>query len=154
MRFWRLSTAAYAQAFDGGYGLLHDGRWNAIGDPVTYCATVPSLCVLEKLVHIESIDDLPDDLRMVEYEAPDELDVEIWEPENLASDWRRDELDIRARGSRWLRGATAPLLRVPSVVVAEPGAPDRNIVINHRHPDHRRIVLRDIRPFEIDPRLL
>ncbi|MGE0652979.1 MAG: RES family NAD+ phosphorylase [Alphaproteobacteria bacterium] len=154
MRFWRLSTAPYAEAFDGGYGLHYDGRWNAVGDPVTYCATVPSLCVLEKLVHTESIDDLPEDLQMIEYEAPDALLVEIWESDDLPPDWRRNGLDTRDRGSNWLRGATAPLLRVPSVVVAEPGALDRNILINHRHPEHKRIVVRDIRPFEIDPRLL
>jgi RES domain-containing protein len=154
MRLWRLSAAPHARTFDGGYGLLHDGRWNAVGDPVTYCATVPSLCVLEKLVHIEAIEDLPDDLRMVEYEAPDDLAMDVWELDDLPPDWRRNELDARTRGSGWLRRATAPLLRVPSVVVAEAEAPDRNIVINHRHPEHRRIVIRAVRPFAIDPRLL
>lgn len=154
MRLWRLATEAHAEVFDGGYGLLHDGRWNATGDPVTYCATVPSLCVLEKLIHIEAVEDLPRDLRMVEYEAPDDLGMETWELDDLPSDWRSNELDMRARGSGWLRGATAPLLRVPSVVVAEPGASDRNIVINHRHPGHRRIALRGVRPFALDPRLL
>lgn len=53
MLLWRLSIRRYASIFDGGYGLLFDGRWNTVGHAVTYCATSPSLCVLEKLVHIE-----------------------------------------------------------------------------------------------------
>jgi RES domain-containing protein len=36
-----------ARSFDGGYGLLYDGRWNTAGHAVTYCATSPSLCLLE-----------------------------------------------------------------------------------------------------------
>ena len=58
MRLWRLSAAKYARSFDGGYGLRHHGRWNTRGRPVTYCATGPALCLLEKLVHI---DEMPDD---------------------------------------------------------------------------------------------
>jgi RES domain-containing protein len=53
MLLWRLSIRRYANIFDGGYGLLFDGRWNTVGHAVTYCATSPSLCVLENLVHIE-----------------------------------------------------------------------------------------------------
>ena len=53
MLLWRLSGVQHAEAFDGGYGLLFEGRWNTIGHAVAYCATSPSLCVLEKLVHVE-----------------------------------------------------------------------------------------------------
>jgi len=35
MRLWRLSSLQYANALDGGYGLLFDGRWNTVGHPVT-----------------------------------------------------------------------------------------------------------------------
>ncbi len=59
MLLWRLSGVQYASAFDGGYGLLFEGRWNTAGHAVTYCASSPSLCVLEKLVHIEDPDLLP-----------------------------------------------------------------------------------------------
>ncbi|HSU06220.1 MAG TPA: RES family NAD+ phosphorylase, partial [Acetobacteraceae bacterium] len=46
MLLWRLSGRQHANAFDGGYGLLFNGRWNTVGHAVTYCATSPSLCVL------------------------------------------------------------------------------------------------------------
>jgi hypothetical protein len=51
MLLWRLSGAQHAK--DGGYGLLFDGRQKTVGHAVTYGSTSPSLCVLEKLVHIE-----------------------------------------------------------------------------------------------------
>ena len=60
MRLWRLSNAEDAERFDGGYGLHRDGRWNTRGRPVTYCATGPALCLLEKLVHVEDLALLPD----------------------------------------------------------------------------------------------
>ena len=72
MRLWRLSSARHAPDFDGGYGLLYNGRWNTRGRPVTYCATVPSLCALEKRVHVVDPALLPDQV-MVEYEAPEDL---------------------------------------------------------------------------------
>ncbi len=56
MRLWRLSNAEDA----GRFGLHHDGRWNTRGRPVTYGATGPALCVLEKLVHVEDPALLPD----------------------------------------------------------------------------------------------
>ena len=72
MLLWRLSGKRHAAAFDGGYGLRFDGRWNVAGHPITYCATSPALCVLEKLVHIEDPALMPD-LVMVTYEAPDAI---------------------------------------------------------------------------------
>ena len=53
MLLWRLSIARYARIFDGGYGLHNEGRWNSRGTRITYAATSPALCVLEKLVHID-----------------------------------------------------------------------------------------------------
>ena len=73
MRIRRLSGADYAERFDGGFGLDHDGRWNERGRLVTYCATGPALCVLEKLVHVENANLLPDDTVLVRYHVPDDI---------------------------------------------------------------------------------
>ena len=88
MLLWRLSGVQHAQAFDGGYGLLFDGRWNSAGHPVTYCATSPSLCILEKLVHVEDPALLPP-LRMVRYDVPDDLPVETIAIAALPDSWTR-----------------------------------------------------------------
>ena len=153
MRLWRLSTATYAKSFNGGYGRDNDGRWNTKGRPVTYCATVPSLCVLEKLVHVGRPENLPDGLVMLQYEAPDDIAIDHIELDDLPAEWLHDEAVTRQRGDAWLEGLHAPILRVPSVIVAEPGAADRNMVVNHLHPDHVKIRPLPGRPFAFDPRL-
>lgn len=153
MRLWRLSDVRYAHRFDGGYGLDHEGRWNERGQLVTYCATGPALCVLEKLVHIEDPDLLPDDTMLIRYDAPNHIQVEEFFLGNLPSGWRADEGVTRSKGSDWLDGVTSCLLRVPSVIVPVADADDRNVLINHRHPDVKHITISRMEKFAYDPRL-
>lgn len=153
IRFWRLSQAMFADRFDGGYGLRFSGRWNARGHPVTYCATTPALCVLEKLVHVERVGRLEGTFMMVAYEAPAGISLEVVELDDLRDDWRENPQWTRQRGEAWIGRRGAALLRVPSVVVAEPAAPDRNLVVNHAHPDATQIRTIAQRPFRFDPRL-
>jgi len=153
MVLWRLSGRQHADAFDGGYGLLFDGRWNTVGHAITYCATSPSLCVLEKLVHIEDPALLPD-LVMVAYEGPDTIGIERISLEDLPSDWRHREGWTQAKGDEWHQARAAPLLQVPSAIVPLPGSPDLNVMINHDHPATAQIRLRTREPFVFDPRLL
>lgn len=152
MLLWRLSGPQHATAFDGGYGLLFDGRWNTIGHAVTYCATSPALCVLEKLVHVEDPMLLPD-LMMVRYEAPDHLAVEALDLKALPGDWRRQEAWTQRRGDDWHDALATPLLRVPSAIVPIEASPDVNVVINHKHPAVAGIVIVAVEPFILDPRL-
>jgi RES domain-containing protein len=152
MLLWRLSGKQHAAAFDGGYGLLFDGRWNTIGHAVTYCSTSPSLCVLEKLVHIEDPALLPD-LVMVTYSAPDEIPFEAVDLDDLPADWRRLEEWTQRRGDSWHRSRSTPLLRTPSVIVRLPDSPDRNVVVNHGHPGASEIKILRSAPFALDARL-
>ena len=152
MRLWRLSGVAHARAFDGGYGLFFDGRWNTAGHAVTYCSTSPALCVLEKLVHIEDPELMPP-LVMVRYDVPDELSVETIDLGELPATWREQESWTQARGDRWHDGQDAPLLRVPSAIVPSADSPDVNLLINHRHPAASRIEIALTEPFALDARL-
>lgn len=152
MQLWRLSGRQHARSFDGGYGLLFDGRWNTIGHAVTYCASSPSLCVLEKLVHVDDPALLPE-LVMLTYEVPDAVAVETVTLDQLAGDWRGDEASTQARGDHWHREGTTPLLQVPSAVVPLAGSPDVNVIINHAHPDSARITLLAAEAFRLDLRL-
>jgi len=153
MRLWRLSIAAYGDIFDGGYGLRFAGRWNGVGRPITYAATSPSLCILEKLVHIEDPNLLPD-LTMVRYEVPDDLAVARRETEDLPPDWRTKEAMTQTIGDEWLDSLTAPVLFVPPVIAYFDGSPDVNALINHRHPDATRIRTDAKFSFSFDTRLL
>lgn len=153
MQFWRLSARTYAERFDGGYGLGRDGRWNGRGRPVTYCATGPALCVLEKLVHVSDASQLPDDMMFVRYEAPDDLKIDEVQLDSLPERWDTQGSLTRRLGNDWLDGVSACLLRVPSVIVPIADARDRNVLINHRHEDARRITISRIETFRYDPRL-
>lgn len=153
MVLWRLSTPGFARVFDGGYGLLHDGRWNTRGHAVTYCASSPALCVLEKLVHIEDPTLMPD-LVLVAYDVPDDLTVETIHAEDFAGGWIRDDAATQGAGDRWHAARTSPILRVPSVIVPIAGSPDANFVVNHAHPDASRIGIRSEAAFALDSRLL
>ncbi len=153
MLLWRLSIRQYANLFDGGYGLLFEGRWNTVGHAVTYCATSPSLCVLEKLVHIEDPALLPE-LVMVTYDVPDFLSAESVALGDLPTDWRRQEGLTQQRGDRWHRLRLTPLLQVPSAIVPLEDSPDRNVLINHTHPESGAIKIVSSVPFALDARLL
>lgn len=152
MILWRLSGRQHALAFDGGYGLLYDGRWNSVGHAVTYCATSPSLCVLEKLVHVQDPDLLPE-LVMVRYDVPADLGIDEIAIRDLPDNWRRQESWTQHRGDTWLGALTTPLLRVPSAIVPLEGSPDVNVLINHRHSAATRITIASTEPFVLDPRL-
>jgi RES domain-containing protein len=140
---------------DGGYGRHHAGRWNRQGELVTYCASVPSLCILEKLVHIEDVDLFPNNLQLVELTVPDGLAVTIHEEgSSLPNGWHRNLAVSQDIGSAWYDSTTSPLLRVPSVIARTAETTDRNWVINHRHPDAAHIVVAGVTPFDFDHRLL
>ena len=152
MLLWRLSGKQHAQALDGGYGLHFDGRWNTVGHAVTYCATSPALCVLEKLVHIEDPTLMPD-LIMVTYQVPDSAPIENIALSDLPPDWRRHEAWSQKRGDEWHKGRSTLLLRVPSAIVPIANSPDVNVLINHGHPDAAGIRIVGQESFSLDPRL-
>lgn len=152
MLLWRLSGKQHARALDGGYALLFDGRWNTIGHAVTYCATSPSLCVLEKFVHIEDPALLPE-LVMVSYELPDVLATETVLLDELPTGWRRQEGWTQQRGDGWYQARATALLKVPSAIVPIAKSPDVNVLINHRHPDSSAVKIVAADPFVFDPRL-
>lgn len=152
MILWRLSGERYARSFDGGYGLLYDGRWNTAGHAVTYCATSPSLCLLEKLVHVQDPDLLPA-LVMVRYAVPDGLGVATFAVSDLPESWQLQESWTQQRGDRWHDAMNAPLLHVPSAIVPLDGSPDQNVLISHRHPAAAEIKTVAAEPFVLDARL-
>lgn len=152
MRLWRLSSARRARDFTGGYGLLHSGRWNTAGRPVTYCSTTPSLAALEKRVHVTDPGLLPPQ-SIVEYEAPDDLSQRTVDLSAMAPDWIHREIDTQKLGDQWLDAMIDVLLIVPSVILPLPNAPDRNVLINHRHSGASSIRIVRVVSFDLDPRL-
>jgi len=152
MRLWRLSSLRRARDFDGGYGLASSGRWNTTGRPVTYCSTVPSLAALEKRVHVTDTSLLPHQA-MVEYAVPDDGPVPNISFDHLPNDWASHEIHTQKLGDAWLDECTELILVVPSVIMPIASAPDRNVLINHRHSSSARITITAVTPFTFDLRL-
>ena len=153
MQAWRLSISRYADRLDGGFGLVQAGRWNSIGRRVTYAATAPSLCVLEKLVHLDLAAAMPDDLVMIEIELPDDGGLRRIEPGELPDRWMSDEQACRSIGDAWHASGETLALSVPSAVLPIAGVADRNLVISHEHPAASRLrIVRSV-PFRMDRRL-
>jgi RES domain-containing protein len=154
MILWQSCNASLSHVFDGTGGMLFAGRWHSPGQPVTYSSTVPSLTLLERVAYVEDPDLLPP-LAVVAYEMPDDLAIEEVPFDMLPADWRENMVLTRQLGDAWIASVRTALLRVPSVIIPLPDIPDRNIVINHRHPDIGRIGIRYVhQPFALDVRLL
>lgn len=152
MRLWRLSSQRRARDFDGGYGLSSSGRWNTQGRPVTYCSTVPSLAALEKRVHVTDPSLLPPQA-LLEYDVPDDVPAHAIPISALPDDWTRRETHTQTLGDRWFDKCQEAILIIPSVIMPIDSAPDRNALINHRHPATARIKIVTTTPFTLDPRL-
>jgi RES domain-containing protein len=90
---------------------------------------------------------------MVEYAVPDDLGVHSMSIGDLSSDWTARETYTQKMGDEWLAKCTDVILLVPSVVMPIASAPDRNALINHRHPSSARILIAAVTPFTLDPRL-
>ncbi len=152
MRLWRVASERRARDLDGGYGLSNAGRWNTRGRPVTYCSNVPSLAALEKRVHVGDPGLLPPQV-VVGYEVPDGISRRIIPLGELPADWATRETHTQRVGDQWLDAMAEVLLFVPSVVMPIAGAPDRNVLINHRAAGAASVAIAEIVPFTLDPRL-
>jgi RES domain-containing protein len=136
---------AVHSALDGEGARLWGGRWNSAGRSMVYAAASPSLAVLEVLVHLDlPAELLPDDLRLLTIEIPDDVKTQILDPSPTEDD------DCRVAGDAFLEGGKALALLVRSVIVPQ----ERNVLLNVRHPDMARVRVQDSAAFQFDPRLL
>lgn len=151
IRAWRLVREARKEdAFTGEGARLYGGRWNPRGMRATYLSGTRSLAALEVLVH--QADRVP---------TGRFLFFEVRFPESLVLPVSRDDLDADWRsypprqstvsvGRDWLKAASSPVLRVPSIVVPE----ESNYLLNFEHPRSEEIEILGAEPFAFDPRLL
>ena len=90
---------------------------------------------------------------MVEYDVHDDVPLRRLEIGELPADWAMRETHSQRLGDEWLDQASEAILIVPSVILPIASAPDRNVLINHRHPAAARIAIVAATPFTFDPRL-
>ncbi|HEX9727499.1 MAG TPA: RES family NAD+ phosphorylase [Gemmatimonadales bacterium] len=150
MLTWRICRREH-QALDGEGARLSGGRWNSEGIPAVYSSSSLALAALEYLVHVD-IQDVPDDLVALSIAVPDDAEVQTVQLRDLPADWNRipDHPACVALGDAWATEGAALALLAPSAVLPE----DQNVLINPRHPRAGDVVVRSVRPFAFDPRLL
>jgi RES domain-containing protein len=151
MRVWRICQRRFvADALEGTGGVHVSGRWHRMGHPIVYTSTHASLAALEVLVHADPLT-APGDLRLLAIEVPDDIKIESLDTKSLPKDWRALPAPeaLQSRGTAWLRSARSAGLLVPSAIIET----ERNLLLNPRHPDTKRVKVVENRPFSFDPRL-
>ena len=149
---WRIVPAARASnAFNGEGARLYGGRWNRPGHRAVYLGGSRALAALELLVHINPTHQRLLYLRFT-VRIPSGL-VERLDETALPDDFGHGgPIDPRTQaiGDDWLRGATKPVLRVPSAIIPE----EPNYLLNPSHPDFPQIAITEPERFAFDPRLI
>lgn len=134
MRAWRITKVRHAP-FDGTGARLFGGRWSSPGRPVIYGSASFAGAILEILAHALRPRTLPGPHHAVTIDVPDRL-VEELEPQDLPGWDDRESPAARHFGDRWLSEGRSAVLVVPSLPSRPVG---RNVVINPRHREARRI---------------
>jgi RES domain-containing protein len=134
-------------ALSGEGARLFGGRWNTKGKSVVYTSLNISLSLLELLIHSVSYEEIrANNLAVIE--LPDDAVSEITLVQ-LKSNWQSDEDYSRYIGDEFLSSQSSLLLKVPSVIIPE----EKNILINPKHKDFKKIKIRSAKHFKFDVRL-
>jgi len=146
---WRITKRRHSKtAFDGSGARRYGGRWNNPGVAVVYTAETQSLAVLEMLVHLDATG-LLQRYVLIGVEIDEALIREV-DRSDLPRNWSDPAFGgLRNIGNDWIRSASSVALRVPSTLVPS----ETNLLLNPRHSDFRRLVVRKPVPFWFDPRL-
>ncbi|MBA3341893.1 MAG: RES domain-containing protein [Gemmatimonadaceae bacterium] len=135
--------------FDGRGAALIGGRWNSPGSPVIYCGATFAGCMLEQLAHA-AIGILPASQRWASATIPRGVRIEEIGTADLPGWDSADLMESRAFGDVWLTGRRTVALVVPSIV----GRPvERNVVLNPKHDDFKRIEVSKSSSVIWEPRL-
>jgi RES domain-containing protein len=131
---YRLAKRRYP-VFDGSGAALEGARWNSPGRVLIYASEHYATAILEKLVHAGRTQ-LPGAHHAAEIRIPDDLRIEVFDPDAVSGWDAEDSASARAFGDAWHTAGRTAVLVVPSL----PGQPiERNFVINPSHPEARRI---------------
>jgi RES domain-containing protein len=150
-RVYRVLRRPYAHApFDGEGAYRYGGRWSSPGTRVAYASEHESLAMVEYFVHLDA-DDPPPDLVLAVADVPDDLKRETIGVSKLPAHWRDTPApaEFTHYGDESVHRAACGLLLVPSALAPS----ENNWLINPQHPDFRKIILRETRPLNYDPRL-
>jgi RES domain-containing protein len=147
---WRIVKQKHARgAFSGEGARVFGGRWNSAGVPVVYCSEHLSLAALETLVHIRPVA-MRENFRAYRIRFDDDLLISI-ALKKLAKGWDAQPPTATSRkiGDDWVKSGRSAVLSLPSVLIPL----ERILLLNPAHPDFRKIEIKDMETFLLDPRL-
>ncbi len=125
MRVWRISNHQDLSGIGGKYS---DGRWNNLGTKIVYCSDHPSTCMLELLVRFDP-DLTPNTFKLLEIELSKDS---VFEDVKLPKGWEKKPEVTRKIWERFCKINTAPVLKVPSIVMPQAS----HYLLNPHHSDH------------------
>ena len=147
---WRIVKDKHARgAFSGEGARVYGGRWNSAGVSVVYCSEHLSLAALETLAHIVPVN-LRDRFRVYRVRFPEPL-LSALPEKKLPKNWDTQPPGAPSKtiGDEWVKSGRSAVLAVPSVLVPF----ERTLLLNPRHPDFKKIEIRDMGGFMLDRRL-
>lgn len=149
MQVYRIAKKEHA-TLDGLGGLYGPGRWHKKGNLVIYTSEHASLAAWEKIVHVASVENLPEGLFLIKIELPETIVIQEVPKKILVRGWDgfpfiNETVDY---GTSFLKAKEHLALKVPSVIIPD----EYNIILNPLHPDihHCRII--SMKPFTFDRR--
>lgn len=151
MEIWRLCRARReATAFSGVGAEEAGGRWNHKGYSMVYTSEHLSLAVLELFVHVSAAS-VPDDLISIRASLPDSVPVRELVESDLPPHWRTYPVpaELQDIGTAWLTEGRTAVLVVPSAINPQ----ERNLLLNPRHSDMKKLRAGPGEPFQFDPRM-
>ena len=147
---WRIVKEKHATgAFSGEGARVFGGRWNSAGVAVVYCSEHLSLAALETLVHVVPVV-LRDKFRAYRVTF-DEASMTAITEKKLPKGWDGQPPTAASKtvGDNWVKSGKSAVLALPSVLVRL----ERTFLLNPNHPDFRKILIKDMGRFDLDPRL-
>lgn len=147
MDVYRITIKEHA-ALDGLGGLFGPGRWHKKGNYIIYTSEHASLAAWEKIVHVASFENFPNNLLLIKIEIPDSIEIQTV-PENiLVPGW--DDFPFSNEtvyfGASFLQKKEYLALKVPSVIIPN----EFNMILNPLHPDIHKCRIISSEPFVFD----
>lgn len=150
MQVWRICRERFAgEAFSSLGARRFGGRWNSPGVPMVYASSSLALAAIELFVHLEP-NLQPDDLVSIAATLPEGEPAQRLEPEELPSDWWKDDFEpLRRLGDNWIREKRSLALSVPSAALRV----EWNVLVNPTHPSITEIKIGKPQAFHFDTRM-
>jgi RES domain-containing protein len=150
MEVFRLARKKYPFELSGKGASISGARWNSKGTEIIYCAQNRALAMAEVLVHL-SLATLPNDFVMLTIDIPEDVIIELLNPEKLTIDWNVFPCTFETPflGDDFIKRNDACVLKVPSAVVKG----DFNYFINPYHIDFCKIRIAEQADFPFDKRI-